>query len=382
MRGWLRLRSGSFPAASLALAATAAVYVGGKAPASLQKSALASSSSVIIVETAEASADPLPRGVTAVGSLRAVRQVTLTPEVGGRVIAIHFHGGARIAADAPVIDLYSKPQQAELAQARAEETLARLQLRRATELSRHNASSQAEVESRQAAFDRASAMVAASEAAIAQRTVRAPFSGILGVRNIDLGQYLNPGDAIATLTDLNELFVDFAVPQRYLNDLVVGQTVEVAADAVAERRFTAKLETVEPQVDRSTRNVALRARIANHEQNLRPGMYVTATLSFEPEKEIVTVPETAVLANASTKTAFVVRDIGADGEGRVEQVVVETGRRVDSRVAILSGLTHGDVVVTSGQLRLSPSLRVKPVSPRQPDGASLAAKLPNSKSLH
>jgi multidrug efflux pump subunit AcrA (membrane-fusion protein) len=111
-------------------------------------------------------------------------------------------------------------------------------------------------------------------------------------------------------------------------------------------------------------------------------MYVTATLSFEPEKDVVTVPETAVLANASNKTAFIVRDIGADGVGRVEQVVVETGRRMDSRVAILSGLADGDVVVTSGQLRLSPSLMVKTVSPRQSDSASFAAKLPNSKSLH
>lgn len=382
MLGRLRLRLGSFPAASLALAATAAAYVGGKPPASLQKNALAPSSPAIVVETAMASAGPLPRSITAVGSLRAVRQVTLTPEVGGRVIAIHFHGGGWIAADMPVVDLYSKPQQAELAQNRAEETLARLRLRRSTELSRHNASSQAEVENHQAAFDRASAMVAASEAAIAQRTVRAPFSGVLGVRNVDLGQYLNPGDAIATLTDLNELFVDFAVPQRYLNDIVVGQTVEVAADAVAERRFTAKLETVEPQVDRSTRNVVLRARIANNERQLQPGLYVTAMLSVAPEKNVVTVPETAVLANASTKTAFVIRDIGADGEGRVEQVVVETGRRVDSRVAILSGLTDGDIVVTSGQLRLSPSLKVRSVSLRQSEDASLAAKFPNSKSLH
>ncbi|MBG0807891.1 efflux RND transporter periplasmic adaptor subunit [Methylosinus sp. H3A] len=378
MRGGLRF--GSLTAAGLALAA--AVYAGGKAPASLREGALAPSSPAVTVETAAASAGPLPRSVTAVGSLRAVRQVTLTPEVGGRVVAIHFHGGERIAADMPAIDLYSKPQQAELAQNRAEETVARLQLQRSTELNRHNASSQAEVDNRQAAFDRASAMVAASEAAIAQRTVRAPFSGILGVRNVDLGQYLNPGDAIATLTDLDELFIDFAVPQRYLGDLVVGQTVEIATDAVAKRRFVAKLETIEPQVDRGTRNVALRARIANHDRQMRPGLYATATLSLTPENGVVTVPETAVLANASTKTAFIVRDIGADGEGRVEQVVVETGRRVDSRVAILSGLTDGDIVVTSGQLRLSPGLRVRSVSPRPSDGASLAAKSPHSKSLH
>jgi RND family efflux transporter MFP subunit len=371
-----------FPAASLALAAAAAAYVGSKAPSSVQKKALAPSPPAMVVETAVASAGPLPRSITAVGSLRAVRQVTLTPEVGGRVIAIHFHGGGRIAAEMPVVDLYSKPQQAELAQNRAEETLARLQLRRSTELIRHNASSQAEVESYQAAFDRAGALVAASEAAIAQRTVRAPFSGVLGVRNVDLGQYLNPGDAIATLTDLNELFVDFAVPQRYLNDILVGQTVEVAADAIVERRFTATLETVEPQIDRSTRNVVLRARIANNEQQLRPGLYVTATLSVAPEKDVVTVPETAVVANASTKTVFAIRDIGVDGEGHVEQVVVETGRRVDNRVAILSGLTDGDVVVTSGQLRLSPSLRVRSVSPRHSEDASLAARFPNSKSLH
>lgn len=378
MRGGLRF--GSLTAAGLALAA--AVYADGQAPASLREGAHAPSSLAVTVETDAASAGPLPRSVTAVGSLRAVRQVTLTPEVGGRVVAIHFHGGERIAADMPAIDLYSKPQQAELAQNRAEETVARLQLQRSTELNRHNASSQAEVDNRQAAFDRASAMVAASEAAIAQRTVRAPFSGILGVRNVDLGQYLNPGDAIATLTDLDELFIDFAVPQRYLGDLVVGQTVEIATDAVAKRRFVAKLETIEPQVDRGTRNVALRARIANHDRQMRPGLYATATLSFTPENGVVTVPETAVLANASTKTAFVVRDIGAGGEGRVEQVVVETGRRVDSRVAILSGLTDGDIVVTSGQLRLSSGLRVKSVSPGQSDGASLAAKSPHSKSLH
>ena len=370
----MNLRNALSATAILALLSTGALYVGRWMQTSNPDNAPVRRAPAIPVETTRASAGSLPHTVTAVASLRAVRQVTLAPEVGGRVTDIHFQGGGRITAETAVVDLFSKPQQAELARYRAELTLARLQLQRSIKLNQQNVTSEAEVDSRQAAFDQATAMVAASEAAIEQRTVRAPFSGVLGIRHVDLGQYLNSGDPITTLTDLDELFVDFTVPQQYLGELIVGQAVAVATDAARGQAFTARLETIEPQIDRGTRNVLLRARIANHDLRLRPGLYVSATLTLAPENDVIAVPETAIVASASADTVFIVRDPGADGEGRVEQVSVKTGRRIDGRVAIVSGLEDGDTVVVSGQLRLSRDQKVRVLSGRQVDEAMIALK--------
>ncbi|ACL63216.1 efflux RND transporter periplasmic adaptor subunit [Methylobacterium nodulans] len=313
----------------------------------------------LAVETSRVSDTPLGRGVTAVASLRAVQQVTLSPEVDGRVVAIHFQEGARVEAGAPILDLFRDPQQAELNRSRAEETLARLQLDRARALLQREATAQAEVDRRQAGLDQAVAQRQAAEAALAQRVVRAPFAGELGLRRTDPGHYLRAGDPIVTLTALDALYVDFAVPQRYLADLREGQAVEVASDAAGGRTVLARLDTIEPQIDPGTRNIRLRARLDNRDRSLRPGASVTATLRFAPERGVVTVPETAIVASAATDTAFVVRDLDADGHGHVAQVSVTTGRRSEGRIVVSAGLEPGEVVVTAGQLRLSPGQPVR-----------------------
>ncbi|GAB6841947.1 RND family efflux transporter MFP subunit [Methylorubrum rhodinum] len=311
------------------------------------------------VETEAVSTEPVARTVTAAASLRAVRQVMLSAEVGGRVTAIRFEGGGRVAAGAPLVELFADPQRAELERYRADETLARLQLDRGSELLQRAATAQAEVDKRRAGLDQARALREGAEAALAQRTVRAPFAGELGLRRTDLGHTLKPGDPIATLTDLDALYVDFALPQRHLADLRVGQAVEVESDAAGGRRFTARIETIDPQIDPTTRNIALRARLDNREALLRPGAAASATLGFAPEVGGLSVPETAIVASAASDTAFVVRDIDAAGRGRAEQVAVTTGRRRDGRVAVTGGLRAGETVVTAGQIRLSPGAAVR-----------------------
>lgn len=362
-----KLRVATCATAFLALVAAGALHFGRDASASAPS---APEPSALPVETSIASDLPLRHTVTAVGSLRAIRQVILSSEIGGRVTAIHFRDGDYVAAGTPLVYLFSEPQNAELARSRADEVLARLQLQRTTQLNRRQAAAQADVDNRQAAFDRAKAIVAAAEAVIEQRVVRAPFSGYLGIRRLDLGQYLSPGQAVATLTDLNELFVDFALPQRYLADLFVGQTVEIATDAAAGR-FTARLETIEPQVDSGTRNIVVRARLSNPQRRLRPGLYATATVILTPENGTVSVPETAIVANAAASTAFVVRDLKTSGEGHIERVPVKTGRRVDGRI-VVSGLTKGEIVVVSGQLRLSPGQKVRPVAGKELEAPTAA----------
>lgn len=364
-----KLRVATCATAFLALAAAGALHFGRDASASAP-STPEPPPPAVAVETSIVSDSPLRHTVTAVGSLRAIRQVILSSEIGGRVTAIHFRDGDYVAAGTPLVYLFSEPQNAELARSRADEVLARLQLQRTTQLNRRQAAAQADVDNRQAAFDRAKAIVAAAEAVIEQHVVRAPFSGYLGIRRLDLGQYLSPGQAVATLTDLNELFVDFALPQRYLADLFVGQTVEIATDAAAGR-FTARLETIEPQVDSGTRNIVVRARLSNPQRRLRPGLYATATVILTPENGTVSVPETAIVANAAASTAFVVRDLKTSGEGQIERVPVKTGRRVDGRI-VVSGLTKGEIVVVSGQLRLSPGQKVRPVAGKELEAPTAA----------
>lgn len=362
-----KLRVATCATAFLALVAAGALHFGRDASASAPS---APEPPALPVETSIASDLPLRHTVTAVGSLRAIRQVILSSEIGGRVTAIHFRDGDYVGAGTPLVYLFSEPQNAELARSRADEVLARLQLQRTTQLNRRQAAAQADVDNRQAAFDRAKAIVAAAEAVIEQHVVRAPFSGYLGIRRLDLGQYLSPGQAVATLTDLNELFVDFALPQRYLADLFVGQTVEIATDAAAGR-FTARLETIEPQVDSGTRNIVVRARLSNPQRRLRPGLYATATVILTPEIGTVSVPETAIVANAAASTAFVVRDLKTSGEGRIERVPVKAGRRVDGRI-VVSGLTKGEIVVISGQLRLSPGQKVRLVAGKELEAPTAA----------
>ncbi|PEQ13136.1 efflux transporter periplasmic adaptor subunit [Novosphingobium sp. PC22D] len=301
----------------------------------------------------------VPNALEAVGTLTAVREVTLSPEAAGRVSAIRFKAGNYVGSGSLLVQLYDGPERADRKAALASAKYARLQLERTEKLIPSGAESRELLEQRRAERDQAVAAVEQIDARIRQKQVRAPFAGRLGIRRVDLGQYLNPGDPVATLTALDSLYVEFAVPQQELTRLEPGTTVSVSSDAYPGRRFTARVNAVEPVIDGDTRNVTVQAVMRNPDQALRPGMYVTAALALPPRKGAIVVPATAIQTSAQGDSVVIIRGKTPKKTGKAEIVPVKTGARLGNSVIVTQGIEPGDVVVAQGQLRVQPGAEVK-----------------------
>lgn len=307
----------------------------------------------------------VPAALEAVGSLRAVREVVLAPEVAGRVTAIRFAAGERVGAGQLLVQLFDAPERADRAAAKAKADFAGLQLTRSQELAPSGAEPRELLEQRRAEHAQANAAVRQIDARIVQKQLRAPFAGTLGVRQVNLGQYLNPGDAVATLTALDSLYVDFALPQQDFSRLQPGATVDVVSDAWPDRRFTARVTAVEPQVGKDTRNIMVQATLPNPGLALRPGMYVTARLALPPIAGALVVPATAIQTSASGDSMTRVKPGKTGRDGTAEVIPVTTGRRFGDKVVVTSGLRPGDIVVINGQLRVQPGAPVT-LAPARP----------------
>ena len=303
----------------------------------------------------------VPAALEAVGSLRAVQEVMLAPEVAGRVTAIRFQPGAYVGAGAPLVQLYDGPERADRAAAAAKAEFARVQLSRSRELAPTGAESREVLDQRQAEYAQAMAAVRQLDARIAQKRIAAPFSGRIGVRRINLGQYLNPGDEVASLTALDRLYADFNVPQQELAHLTIGSAVRLTSDAWPGRTFTGRVTTIEPRIGEDTRNVMVQALLPNPEQLLRPGMYVTVALELPAQQGALVVPMTAIQTSASGDSVTVIRGPNARKEGKADVVAVVTGRRIGDSVVVTKGLKPGDVVVSEGQIRVQPGAQVRVV---------------------
>lgn len=299
----------------------------------------------------------VPDELQAVGSLRAVRGVTLAAETAGRVTAVRFEAGEHVRQGTPILTLFDAPERADLAAAKAKAAFARIQLQRSKELAPTGAEPRELLEQRRADYDQAVAAVRQIEARLIQKAVRAPFAGQIGIRQVNLGQYLNPGDAIATLTALDSLYADFTLPQSDLARLHVGATVAVTSDAWPDRRFDARITAIEPLIGGDTRNLSVQATLANPDHALRPGMYVTAHVML-PSRNALVVPATAIQTSASGDSVVVVRGPDARHGGKAQFIPVKTGRQIGGDVVVNSGLKPGDVVVTAGQLRIQPDAAV------------------------
>lgn len=295
----------------------------------------------------------VPVWLESVGALEAVRQVTLASEVPGRIVAIRFEGGARVGQGAVLVQIDDSPERADRAAALARAEFTRVQLERSTRLQPTGFEPRQTTDQRRAEHNQALAAVAQLDARIAQKQVRAPFAGELGLRRVNPGQYLNPGDPVATLTALDRLFVNFTLPQQDLGKLKVGGVVQVSADAFPGRTFQATVNAIEPLVGSDTRNVSVQAVMPNPDGVLRPGMYVTTRLMLPPQADAIIVPTTAIQTSASGDSVVLVRG------GKAQPTPVQTGRRVGDKVVIASGVKPGDVVVTDGQLRVQPGAPVK-----------------------
>lgn len=328
------------------------------------------------VSIAVAKMEVIPRLLTGIGDLAAVNQVEVTPDLSGRVMKILFEPGTQVKKGDPLVQMFDGPEQSDLASFKAQATSAQLTLERAKALLAKQSGPQATVDSAQAVFDQANAAVTKTETIISQKLIRAPFDGELGVRKIDLGQFLATGAQIVSLTNLSKVFLNFTVTEKDSAILKVGQTVRVAVDAYPGRPFEGKITTIDPQINADTRNIRVQATLDNPDRALKPGMFASTTVVLPPDPPVLTVPETAIDYTLYGDSAYrVVEKKNDKGEtGLVaERVPVRTGTRVDGKVVVLSGLDAGDRVVAVGQLKLQPGAAVT-VSPDPPP--AIPAKAP------
>jgi membrane fusion protein, multidrug efflux system len=307
------------------------------------------------VTVAEAKSEVIPNLLTAVGDLAAVHQVNVTSDVSGRITDIMFTAGSTVKAGSPLVQLFDAPDQGDLANFKAQAVVGQLSLDRAKQLAARQFGPQSTVDSAQAAYDQAIAGIAKTQALISQKLVRAPFDGMLGVRHVEVGQFLTAGTQIVTLTDLSEIYANFTVTEKESATLKDGQTVRVVVDAYPGRVFEGKITTIEPQINTDTRNIHVQATIDNPDHILKPGMFTTTTVVLPDKVPVVTVPETAVDYTLYGDSVFVLTEKKAeDGTTSLTAVrtFVRTGNRLDGRAVIESGLKAGDRVVAVGQLKL------------------------------
>ena len=320
------------------------------------------------VAIAEAKSEVIPNLLIAVGDLAAVHQVNVTSDVSGRLTDIMFTAGSNVKAGSPLVQLFDGPDQGDLASFKAQATVAQLSLDRAKQLAARQFGPQATVDTAQAAYDQANAGIAKTQAIISQKLVRAPFDGVLGVRHVEVGQFLTAGTQIVTLTDLSKLYANFTVTEKDSAALKVGQTVRVAVDAYPGRTFEGQINAIEPQIATDTRNIRVQATLDNPDRILKPGMFATTTVVLPDKPAVVTVPETAVDYTLYGDSVFLLTEKKAeDGKTSLTAVrtFVRTGNRVGGRTAIVSGLNAGDRVVAVGQLKLQSGAAVA-ISTDQP----------------
>ena len=320
------------------------------------------------VAIAVAKSEVVPNLLTAVGDLAAVHQVNVTSDVSGRITGIMFEAGSMVKAESPLVQLFDAPDQGDLASFKAQAVVGQLSLDRAKQLAAKQFGPQSTVDQAQAAYDQAIAGIAKTQALISQKLVRAPFDGELGVRHVEVGQYLTAGTTIVTLTDLSMLYANFTVTEKQSAQLKVGHTVRVKVDAYPDRSFEGKITTVEPQISADTRNIRVQATIANPDMILKPGMFTTITVVLPDKPAVVTVPETSVDYTLYGDSVFLLTDKqGDDGKTSLTAIrtFVRTGNRIEGRTEILSGVKPGDRVVAVGQSKLQSGAAVA-ISPDGP----------------
>jgi membrane fusion protein (multidrug efflux system) len=292
----------------------------------------------------------------AIGSLRAVRGADLAAQASGVVDQIHIESGTEVPAGTVLLKLKAYDDPAKLAQLEAVAALADQTYKRDQEQFAAQAISQAVLDTDVSTLKSARAQVAAQQALIDEKTVKAPFSGRLGIRQIDEGQYLAAGTTVVTLQELDPILVDFYVPQQALSSIKVGQVVAAMIDTYPGARFAGKISSINSKVDTASRNVQVRASFGNADRRLLPGMYANIEIDNGDATTQVTLPQTAITYNPYGNTVFVVKQSGVDGKGKpksiAQQTFVQLGATRGDQVAVQSGVAVGDVVVTAGQLKL------------------------------
>jgi membrane fusion protein (multidrug efflux system) len=354
--GYIAYTANRLPAAAPVAPAGAPGKPGGGAPASFPTA----------VEVARVKPSDFTDDVSAVGTLKSNESVVLRPEIAGRIAAIGFKDGTVVGKGTELVALDAAVQQAELLQARANLALARSSHQRNLELLGRKFLSQQAVDNSAATLKVQEAAVQLAEAKVAKASIRAPFRGVVGLRNVGVGDYVKDGQELINIEDVATLRVDFKLPETYIGRLNKGQTVEVTTDALAGERFRAVLDATDPLVDANGRAIAARARLDNAAGKLRPGMFVRVRLLFGERKSVLMVPEQAIVPGGQPAVFKVV-------DGKAALVKVRLGVRRAAQVEVVEGLSEGDLVVTAGQLKLREGVPVRAIGEGAPAAPAAGA---------
>lgn len=329
----------------------------------------------------------------AIGTLVAIQGVDISSQVSGIVKTIRFSSGDRVAAKAELVQLDDEVEQADLLSNRATLRDAIREFERQSDLQGRGFAAEARLDEARASRDSSAAAVQRTRALIDQKNIKAPFAGRLGLKQIDIGQYVSPGQALVSIQQLDPVWVDFPIPEKQIGLLAVGQTVEADVDAYPGETFTGVIETLDARVNQDTRTLTVRGRLENPDEKLLPGMFANVTVMAGEEREVVVVPRTAVSYSLYGDSVYVVKedteDSGAAGEAKaedarkdeaagqgegekpagdadgdqkplvVERRFVRLGETREDSVAISEGVKAGEMVVTSGQLKLKPDASVE-----------------------
>lgn len=314
-----------------------------------------------VVSTVIAEDQPWQPNVEVIGSFSASEGADLAVEVAGIVDQVYFESGGEVGVGAPLIRLRATDETARLHTLEANADLAAATHARNQRLLEIQGISTADLEASEATLKAAEAQVAEQRAIIEKKVVRAPFAGELGIRQVNVGQYLNPGAVIATLQALDPIHFDFYVPQQTLERLGVGQSVSIHVDSYPEVTFKGAIATIDPKVDPATRNVAIRAVVTNENRKLLPGMYATAEIETGAAINYLTVPQTAVTFNPYGNTIYRIEEVTEGGEAHfvATQTFVTTGETRGDQITILSGISAGDQIVSGGQFKLQNGITVE-----------------------
>jgi membrane fusion protein (multidrug efflux system) len=310
--------------------------------------------------------------MTMVGSMRAVNGVLVSTDLAGIVSQISFESGSEVKKGDLLVKLDTRQEEAQLHSAEAKRELARISLERQRSLIAQKAVAQSDFDSAQSEFSQDDAAVEEAQALIARKTIVAPFDGLAGIRQVDLGQYLNVGSTIAPLQSIDPIYVEFSVPQQDIDKVVAGKKLRIRADGIGDREFDGFVTAIDSKVDEATRNITVQGTVQNPDHLLRPGMYVNVDVLLPEQQGVVAIPSTAIEYAPYGDSVFIIKDAPAGTDGKpagkiVVQQFVKLGATRGDQVAVLSGVSPGDEIVTSGVFKLRSHAPVQVNNSVQPD---------------
>lgn len=294
--------------------------------------------------------------IEAVGTLRAVSGVDISSEVAGIVESVYFESGDHVVQGTLLVKLRADDEIAVLASLKADAHLANLTYERDLQQLKDKAIAQSIVDLDSATLEKSLALIQQQEAIIQKKFIRAPFTGRLGIREVDLGEYLSPGTVIVTLQELDPIYYDFYLPQQQLANIKLGDKLYVKTNLHPDKKFAGKVWAINSRVDQSSRNIQIRALVDNSERELLPGMYGVVDIDIGKQQKFITLPQTAITYNPYGNSVFVAKPNGRDKDGKAtytaDQKFVTVGPTRGDQIAIVSGLSSGEMVVVAGQIKL------------------------------